>query len=183
MTLDSLTKKALKLDRFLKYPSNTPLDHILDVILEESDTFIPWLGEAKIDWRCVSATPYIYPQGTALSWHTDSQKGGKTGAYTFYIHPRWKSNWGGELLVSESDMSEAVQPRFDRDRDDGLEKDGIFITPKPNRLVIIKGGTLHKIARVELAAGNNVRASVSGFFYEAKPIHSCNFYQYICHLP
>ena len=41
---------------------------------------------------------------------------------------------------------------------------GRLVLPKPNRLVVIKGGTPHCGAKVREAAGNHVRASVSGFF-------------------
>lgn len=170
LNLNSVTQKALKFDRFSKYPSNTPLDAIINIILQHNEMFAAWIGKIKTDWHYFSANPCIYPQGTALSWHTDSQYGGKTGAYTFYIHPEWKANWGGELLVSDAEVDRLSNAQFDRDRDNGLEKDGIFVTPRPNRLAIISGGTLHKIARVEPAAGNNVRASVTGFFYKTQPV-------------
>jgi len=41
---------------------------------------------------------------------------------------------------------------------------GSFVVPKPNRIVVIKGGTPHSIAKVAAAAGRNARASVGGFF-------------------
>jgi Rps23 Pro-64 3,4-dihydroxylase Tpa1-like proline 4-hydroxylase len=36
--------------------------------------------------------------------------------------------------------------------------------PKPNRLVILKGGVTHRVAPVSQAAGEHVRASIAGFF-------------------
>lgn len=41
---------------------------------------------------------------------------------------------------------------------------GYYIVPKPNRLVIFKNNILHCIKKVENAAGNHVRASITGFF-------------------
>ena len=41
---------------------------------------------------------------------------------------------------------------------------GSFVMPKPNRLVIIRGGLPHKIAKVSVAAGSHLRRSITGFF-------------------
>jgi hypothetical protein len=41
---------------------------------------------------------------------------------------------------------------------------GSYVVPKPNRLVAIRGGTPHAIAKVRASAGSHVRASVGGFF-------------------
>ena len=40
---------------------------------------------------------------------------------------------------------------------------GQFIAPKPNRLVLLSGAP-HMVAKVSAAAGQNIRASVAGFF-------------------
>ncbi len=42
---------------------------------------------------------------------------------------------------------------------------GRYIAPRPNRLVVIVGGTPHMINRVSPAAGDHVRCSISGFFH------------------
>ncbi len=41
---------------------------------------------------------------------------------------------------------------------------GSYVAAKPNRLVLIKGGTPHAIAKVRAAAGRHLRASIRGFF-------------------
>jgi hypothetical protein len=41
---------------------------------------------------------------------------------------------------------------------------GSYLAPKPNRLVVIKGGTPRAIAKVRPSAGRHVRASFGGFF-------------------
>jgi len=41
---------------------------------------------------------------------------------------------------------------------------GSFVMPRSNRLVVIRGGLPHKIAKVSVAAGSHLRASVTGFF-------------------
>jgi hypothetical protein len=40
---------------------------------------------------------------------------------------------------------------------------GNYYSPKPNRLVII-GKVFHKVERVDQAAGNNCRKSLTGFY-------------------
>jgi hypothetical protein len=45
------------------------------------------------------------------------------------------------------------------------ETGGVFIYPRPNRLVLLRGGILHCVKKVERAAGEAFRASVSGFFF------------------
>ena len=52
--------------------------------------------------------------------------------------------------------------------DDGI---GYYIVRKPNRLVIFKNNILHCIKKVENAAGNHVRASITGFFMSNDKIH------------
>ena len=41
---------------------------------------------------------------------------------------------------------------------------GTFIMPKPNRLVLLGGGNYHMISKVDPAAGDHPRFTISGFF-------------------
>lgn len=161
------------LGRTLVHPTGSPLDPVLDVVLAARDRLTPWVGEAGEDWRVVSACPFMYPQGAALSLHTDAGNQQHTGAYTFYVHPTWSVEWGGELLVypgnaaAEEVYETTRSPRFRPgawdeilDHPDG----GRFFVPKRNRMVVVRGGTPHKVARVDPSAGYNMRASVNGFF-------------------
>lgn len=124
-------------------------------------------------WDRVSARPYIYPQGTGLSWHVDDH-GLYAGAFIYYAHPHWNAHWGGELLVAESDPEDEAEqgempimahrfetePYSERLLEIGC---GNFVSPKPNRLVLLSGAP-HMVARVNPSAGAAVRATVSGFF-------------------
>jgi Rps23 Pro-64 3,4-dihydroxylase Tpa1-like proline 4-hydroxylase len=125
------------------------------------------------DWDRISARPYVYPQGTGLSWHVDDSEL-YAGAFIYYAHPHWNAHWGGELLVAERDPEQDEQlgempimgHRFETEAysERLLEMGcGNFIMPKPNRLVIL-GGAPHMVARVNAAAGASVRASAAGFF-------------------
>jgi hypothetical protein len=113
------------------------------------------IGASPADWETFTARTYVYPEGTSLQWHQDvehepdiSPRLRRTGAYVFYTHERWQTTWGGDLLIAGVDGREV----------------GTFVSPKPNRLVLLRVGIEHMIRRVDKAAGENVRSSIAGFF-------------------
>jgi hypothetical protein len=100
-------------------------------------------------WSSFSLSPWVYRPGMALNWHSDAAY---LASYVYYAHPDWDPSWGGELLVAA----------------DGAPSAGdVVIGPRPNRLVLLRGGTLHAINKVESAVGDVFRASLSGFFFGA----------------
>jgi hypothetical protein len=146
--------------------SGTPIDHLIRSLLEQPDVHT---GLVRDDWDRISARAYVYPRETGLSWHVDDHEL-YAGAFIYYAHPVWNAHWGGELLIAETDPEADELPimayRFETEDYSAqlLEMGcGSFIMPKPNRLVILAGAP-HMIARVSPAAGQNVRASVAGFF-------------------
>ena len=166
------------------YPTRCALDIIIETILSSSQQLCDLVGRHGSDWTGFSASPYLYPAGSGLSWHVDSTPWCYTGAYAFFAHPRWDIQWGGELLIADESC------KIEHPRDPGAhEKQSInqfiesqyvdggyfnervlakglgrFIMPKPNRLVVIAVGNLHAVRRVEPAAGDHLRQSISGFF-------------------
>lgn len=151
-----------------QYPSGTPLDHVIRALLDNPDSHAGLVADS---WDRISARAYVYPQSTGLSWHVDDHEL-YAGAFIYYAHPVWNAHWGGELLIAELDPEADELPimayRFETEAysEQLLEMGcGSFIMPKPNRLVLLAGAP-HMIARVNPAAGHNVRASVSGFFLE-----------------
>lgn len=116
-------------------------------------------------WEALMLRSYIYPRGTKLSWHNDM---GYRAAAIFYAHPEWASTWGGELMIASTPPgADFPPPHLDhREEDRFLEAYGMgtYITCKPNRLVITKGGVWHGINRVDPDAGDHCRVSVVGFF-------------------
>ena len=170
------------------YPTGTAVDFVLEKLLHLAPQIQPWVGKANEAWVLVTAAPWIYPPGTGISWHTDS--GAHTGAYIFYIHPEWDAQWGGELLVADEacrlfpsgastpapySLEERLRYRFDkRPMSDYLcgVGTGQFISPTPNRLVVLEVGHAHKISRVDAAAGDHVRASISGLFVRPDAVHN-----------
>jgi hypothetical protein len=147
-----------------RYPSQTPLDVVLTNLLGESDSFAEVVGDS---WRHISARAYVYPRGAGLSWHRDDSAA-YTGAYIYYAHPLWNAHWGGELLIAEDTPADLpiMGHRFENEAySEALLEQGVgrFVMPKPNRLVLL-GGAPHAVSAVSAAAGDHIRASVSGFF-------------------
>ena len=140
------------------------------------------IGKQGQDWAYFFARAYIYPKGTGLSWHRDNENSAQ-GAFVYYAHQEWDPQWGGEFLISsyetqklkypESELYGGEKKYLGSHLDNIFEKEallssgiGTYIMPKPNRLVIITSGIIHCIKKVEEAAGNKVRASITGFFQD-----------------
>ena len=151
-------------------PGSSPLERVVAAVFDNPEYHRELVAD---DWTRVSARAYVYPQGSGLSWHVDDHEL-YAGAFIYYAHPHWNAHWGGELLVAERDPeSEAAAGelpimayRFDTESYSERLLDmgcGNFVSPKPNRLVIL-GGAPHMVARINPAAGAAVRASVTGFF-------------------
>lgn len=170
------------------YPTGEGIDVFIEALLKKTDELHAYIGTHKTDWDFFFARPYLYPTGTGLSWHTDG-KFEISAAYVFYCHPEWKPAWGSELLIDSSgdfdrgypekmtnhDKLSKIGYHLDQKEIDNflLEKGiGHYILPKPNRLVIIKPNTLHRIKPVDPSAGDNVRASIAGFFMNDQKIES-----------
>jgi len=168
-----------------QYPTGSPMDDVMKAIVSSSDLIAGSVGRRDGDWQIFSAMMTIYQAGQGLVWHRDSED--NTGSYIYYVHPEWNIDWGGELLLAHtldipreygvffhrlraSPQIPAPPPWFPHlDNDDANELllsggFGSYVAPKPNRLVAIKGGTPHAIAKVRPSAGRHIRASIGGFF-------------------
>jgi hypothetical protein len=178
-----------KRGEFRIYPTHSGIDRALARIVEHLGDFADLIGERDVDFDKVSARSFLYSRGTALSWHEDDTC--YSGGYAYYVHPEWRSQWGGELLIAdESTRPEDVSgegpvlverrggalkatrvripPFLDNTRQDAvLSRQGMgrYIAPKPNRLVVIAGGTPHRINPVNDSAGDHVRSTIAGFFH------------------
>ena len=165
------------------------LSDLMEVVFAQALKNEQLVGRYGDTWRRLSAKLYLYPMGTGLSWHGDSSV--YSGAFTYYTHPEWNIDWGGELFVSETMSAEvrrheqkvalldgsdentnglelvSVDPALNNHAQNTVLSEagcGDYIFPKSNRLVLVRGGVLHKINPVSVAAGNHVRSSISGFF-------------------
>jgi len=187
---DGPNYKASKL--FLR---DYPFDNNYDIWADAIKTFADDCAEAQdfvagytdIAMRCLG-----YPVGSKNPWHTDM--GGVT--YSYYLHKHWQINWDSTLLVLPRGSVEYKQimrklpgtKQIDTYRGTGTlemfeqaEKQknlidygiGTFISPKPNRLVLIGKNVVHGITRVDKDAGENVRLTLTGFFnfFDAQVVH------------
>jgi len=153
-------------DDFDIYPTGDSIDDLFHAINSIENDVVNLIGQQGVQWARYSAAAFVYPLHSGLSWHTDDKN--YTGAFTFYLSPVWETEWGGELFIQTP--IETVSGNNAVQSDDNPDASlGYYIAPKPNRLVIIKGGTPHKINPVSAAAGDRGRYSISGFFNKAIP--------------
>jgi hypothetical protein len=87
----------------------------------------------------------------------------------------WRSSWGGELLVAADEAPPSLTAAATPSPPDeamtaewACRTGGTFVYPRPNRLVLLRGGTWHCVKKVESAAGKAFRASVSGFLFNTE---------------
>ncbi|HVC21373.1 MAG TPA: hypothetical protein VNE16_14970 [Vicinamibacterales bacterium] len=158
------------------YPSGTVMDLFLAPLKRlAAEELTPWVGRPGADWIAFTAAPYVHPAGVGMSWHADEVL--YTGAFSFFVHPEWDAEFGGEFLIYDDAVKARVPDNWRNRRFDPLavpapvhpQADctaGRFIAPIPNRLIVIKRGLMHKVNKVSPLAGSHVRASVTGFFLD-----------------
>lgn len=161
------------------YRSGTPVDFFLALLKGLAvERLAEWVGPANDGWIALTATPYLHPPGVGMSWHADARL--YTGAFSFFVHPAWEPDFGGELLVAakgtgaawDNRAADPLSHRFP-DHGDGAGQaavDGRFFAPRPNRLVVLGRGVLHRVNRVSPLAGSRVRTALSGFFVDAEAV-------------
>lgn len=157
-----------------KKPFNNYMDVIGHVFHQIAINSNDLLGDMS-NWYDLVMRSYIYPRNTKLSWHNDTDT--YAGAFTYYIHPRWGSTWGGELMVAEVPPLNEMKtpplagPHLDHEwEDEFLLNRGVgqWISPKPNRCVLMSSGVYHAVNRVDADAGDHSRVSVVGFLMKSK---------------
>ena len=120
----------------------------------------------------ISMSPYVWPPGSSIAWHSDgaSIEKHRTGACTFYAHKYWNCEWGGEFLVTDIDPhAEGISaaPSFDNRMLSARIMSlghGVWVAPKPNRLIINPANTLHKVSKSTMDSAP--RLSVQCFLFE-----------------
>jgi hypothetical protein len=169
-------------DKSAKEAWEFPVNNIMDEFAESMDSvrerLIPYIGEARQSWNRFSVTSWMYPRGTGLSLHEDS--GPYSGAYTFFLNPRWNIHWGGQLMILPEQAAEAINGlsknsatnyRLIKWADNEAEIAALSdipvsmsVLPRPNRLVVMSKKAHHLVTTVNDNAGDNLRMSIAGFF-------------------
>lgn len=150
---------------------------------------VEWVSNNKSclpekQWEKISCMLHVYMVGAELSWHWDGKLGG--GSYSYYIHDDWRHTWGGNLLIASPDTKfSANEPSEGTSAEDMIGRNynrmsrtwnlkeesdmilnpgyGRYFAPLPNRLMLTTGTTMHKVERIDTAAGENTRRSLTGF--------------------
>jgi hypothetical protein len=128
------------------YPAGDALDKPLSTIRELAISS-GVIGRPGTDWAGIIASIFRYEPGGGLIFHSDAAS--YNGAFSFYLHEEWYPDWGGFFMFSSGTLQDIDQ--------------GHFLIPKPNRLVLIRGGTPHNISGVVSPNGQS-RLALSGFF-------------------
>ncbi len=168
------------------HPTGTALDLLADSFVKAGELYQKLVGREGNGWRTMAMAPRLYERGSGLYWHRDTPSV-VTGSCTYYAHPEWNIQWGGELFIAHpcalnipaQHGPSMIAPKEVMGRGmvqlsghlDNQEVNaalmeagmGYYVMPKPNRLVIMKTGNPHMISPVKAAAGDHVRASVTMF--------------------
>lgn len=168
------------------YPTGTALDLLAENFARSAEVYQNLVGREGKDWRTIAMAPRLYERNSSLYWHRDTPSV-VTGSCTFYAHPEWNVQWGGELFIAHPSALKIpdrcgpsmIEPKEvmgrgmvqisghldNREVNDALMEAGMgyYVMPKPNRLVVMKTGNPHMISAVKPAAGDHVRASVTMF--------------------
>jgi hypothetical protein len=173
-----------------RFLSNGPFNDNSDLWFEYFTNFLNNCDEVKSfakDYVEIAMRCHSYPVGGKNPWHNDL---GFT-TYTYYLHKHWQINWDATLLIIPYDkvkydqilsleegtvhhdsytqtnspmemfqQKEKYQPIMDY----GL---GFFVSPKPNRLILINKKVNHGITRVDPDAGENQRVTLTGMIMES----------------
>lgn len=170
-------KYSIKKELRRVFPFCNTADIFFERMYSISHKIIGLVGSGSSGLRGFAFVPYIYPAGTGLSWHQEN--GIYAGSFIYYTNPVWKADWGGELMIADhptgvdlcryyefSDGRKiSLMNHLDSSEEDNVlmkMASGIYIMPKPNRLVVLKAGVAHKVNKVNSIA--EPRVSCTGFF-------------------
>lgn len=110
-----------------------------------------------------------FPPGTGVDWHDDGGSAQQC-AFIFYLHEEWSASWGGGLIVSDWSMSTVAEHANGTSKQGDLGRAMTaslapcrYVVPAPNRLVILKSPTPHRVEPVHARAGDRMRDTITGF--------------------
>ena len=153
---------------FSKSPFHNHFDIVAACFLDVANDLIDLIGPTWSDLRMHSQ---FGGRGVKTAWHLDSKN---VGAFSYYPHPRWGLNWGGELMIA-NEPSERVGMPTSRKMEYEWEQNhlmkhgaGVYIAPLPNRCVVMAPNLFHSVARIDPDAGDAIRCCVVGFLQPEK---------------
>lgn len=134
-------------------------------------------GFVEESWADIAFRIYLHGRGSRLQCHSDSPL--YAGAAVFYAHEEWRPYWGGELVFPDINNESDVElvhgdgPILNKRLRMTIERQfcGEYVSPKPNRLVIIKAGAWHYTNPVDQSAGDNIRISIATFLQKNRGEH------------
>lgn len=170
-------------------PFNNFIDPLVSLFAALATQHFPKIfGKKGEDWDTFDVTPYIYPEGTKISWHND---GSFQCALIYYVHNMWNPDWGGELMIPATETLLPTKEDIEKDSnyknhtlpgryglDSFLNRKGFgtYINPLPNRIVLTKSNVWHGINRIDKSAGNALRSSFVAFFSKSSKSGMVNSY-------
>jgi hypothetical protein len=81
-----LSETASKQPRYNGYPTKKGIDLVIRRLRAATPALEGLVGRLCVDWDFSSASAYLYPARTQLSWQKDAAE--RSSAYIFYAHPR-----------------------------------------------------------------------------------------------
>ncbi|MER7736454.1 2OG-Fe(II) oxygenase [Streptomyces erythrochromogenes] len=162
-----LRQDAVALSTDAQEPNKLPSAY--QAVLRELHSHSDMFGMPGEDWSVIGFSFWQYPAGSRLGWHNDVAAG-RQGEFVFFLHEEWKASWSGELLILDADPADIDVDDADLTPLEVVEVKASLaphcltaIVPKPNRLVLVKEGTIHCIQRVDHTAGEILRQTMTGF--------------------
>lgn len=76
-------------------PADLPYIPLMAEAFRQIAEMFPDLIEQSTDLRL---HVQLFTRGVKIGWHVDSHS---VGSFTYYPHPEWSANWGGELFIPE----------------------------------------------------------------------------------
>lgn len=140
--------------------SQGPHGHYIDVVGKAFSELTRHLSEMIGNYADLRVHSQIYGRGIRVGWHSDKHS---VGSFTFYAHREWRAGWGGELMIPSNDdrpNSKKVDWESAYAEQNGY---GMWISPKPNRCILLAPGVVHSVNRVDADAGAAQRCVVIGF--------------------
>lgn len=156
--VSAVAREAVRRRVLIQLPAGDVADAVTNRFDDISALLQSTVGPADEAWLGYTRGFFRSDVGASLGWHNDEAV--YSGAYVFYASRHWEADWGGELCFpgQERDLSGLSQQQ----KLDALDG-GHYIFPRPNRLVLIRGGTPHRVAPVT-AWAKSPRYTVTGFF-------------------